>query len=131
MNLYNKITILDAYFGPESLFDTRVCYIAHQPFSNNVYIGQTTRHFKTRVSEHLGRSPRTGNPSHNTPIIVIVDQTGSWTKNHRKIMKLIFEFKRFIQLFGTLKKVECGGGERPDIHPTPCNVPDMRLKRFN
>ena len=30
---------------------------------NSTYIGQTTRHFKTRVSEHLGRSPRTGNPS--------------------------------------------------------------------
>ena len=30
------------------------------------YIGETTRHFHTRVSEHLGISPRTGAPLLNT-----------------------------------------------------------------
>ena len=30
---------------------------------NSAYIGETTRHFKTRVSEHMGISPRTGRPA--------------------------------------------------------------------
>ena len=30
---------------------------------DSTYIGETTRHFRTRVSEHMGISPRTGNPS--------------------------------------------------------------------
>ena len=31
------------------------------------YIGETSRHFYTRVSEHLGFSPRTGRPYLNSP----------------------------------------------------------------
>ena len=32
---------------------------------NSAYIGETTRHFKTRVAEHMGISPRTGRPVKN------------------------------------------------------------------
>ena len=32
------------------------------------YVGQTTRHLHTRVSEHLGISPLTGKPSSNPPM---------------------------------------------------------------
>ena len=32
---------------------------------NSTYIGETTRHFKTRVAEHMGISPRTGKPTKN------------------------------------------------------------------
>ena len=30
---------------------------------NSAYIGETTRYFKTRISEHMGISPRTGRPA--------------------------------------------------------------------
>ena len=30
---------------------------------DSAHIGETTRHFKTRVSEHMGISPRTGRPA--------------------------------------------------------------------
>ena len=32
---------------------------------NSAYIGETTRHFRTRVAEHMGISPRTGKPVKN------------------------------------------------------------------
>ena len=32
---------------------------------NSTYIGETTRHFRTRTSEHMGISPRTGKPLKN------------------------------------------------------------------
>ena len=42
------------------LFKCRCCFAS--------YVGQTTRHLHTRVSEHLGISPITGKPSSNPPM---------------------------------------------------------------
>ena len=42
---------------------SNIVYKFKRGICDSTNIGQTTRHFKTRVSEHLGRSPRTGNPS--------------------------------------------------------------------
>ena len=46
--------------GVVYLFKCRCCSAS--------YVGQTTRHLHTRVSEHLGISPITGKPSSNPPM---------------------------------------------------------------
>ena len=46
--------------GVVYLFKCRCCSAS--------YVGQTTRHLHTRVSEHLGISPITGKPSSNRPM---------------------------------------------------------------
>ena len=49
--------------GVVYLFKCRCCSAS--------YVGQTTRHLHSRVSEHLGISPMTGKPSSSTPMFSI------------------------------------------------------------
>ena len=59
--------------GVVYLFKCRCCFAS--------YVGQTTRHLYTRVSEHLGISPITGKPSTSPPMSTIFSHLKFHTAN--------------------------------------------------
>ena len=89
------------------------------------YVGETSRHFYTRVSEHLGISPRTGRPYLNSPNSNIYRhflETGhSIDRDNFKILKHCennFELKTMESIFIHAKKPSLNNKESS----TPLNI---------
>ena len=64
----NNLTISSMFPFKDPIPDdlkSNVVYKFKCGICNSTYIGETTRHFKTRVAEHMGISPRTGKPVKN------------------------------------------------------------------